>query len=116
MSNNIKQIATIDTTSPTLKTGSAVKAIIIASLVKILGGMVLGFIIGVIYVVIRIDNGVSQAEITSIAEHIDLLSPFGIFCTIVGFLLSFCAGYLCAEISETNIYRNTAVVCSISVC
>lgn len=116
MSNNINQNPTLDATSPIMKSGSAVKAIIFSSLVDILGGMVLGVITGVIYAAFQIYRGVSTAEIASVAQHIDLLSPLGIFSLIGGFLTSFYAGYLCAKMSVTNIYRNAAVVCSISVC
>lgn len=115
MSNNINQNPTLDATSPVMKSGSAVKAIIFGSLVDIFGGMVLGGIIGVIYAAFQIYHGVSKAEMISIAQHIELLSPLGIFSLIGGFLTSFYAGYLCAKMSVTNIYRNTAVVFSISV-
>lgn len=116
MSNNINPPSNLDTTWSTSEIGLAVKAIVIASLAKILGGLVLGAIIAFIYVIYQIDNGMSQSEIDSIAKNIDLLSTFGIVCSSVGFILSFYAGYLCAAISETNIYRNSAVVFLISIC
>lgn len=97
------------------KTGSSVKAIIVGVVVDIIGTMILVTVISIIFSIIWLSQGATQAEVTERFSHPDLLSPFGFTSFIVGMLCSIFGSFLCAKISRNKIVRDVAIACGISV-
>ena len=96
------------------KNKASIKAICYGLLIDIGGSLVLSILLGMIYGVVLIKQGVPADQITERMSVIDHWSLLGIVGTIVGVAISFFAGYVCASKSITNINRDAAILGAIS--
>ncbi len=94
--------------------GSPVKAIGIGILVDIIGSLIVGVIITIIYAIILANTGVSTEEIKNRLANVDPYSIFSMIGTTLGCFVSLFAGYLCAKTVNYSEYKFVAIMGLIS--
>ncbi|MDS4030397.1 MAG: hypothetical protein RKO66_10025 [Candidatus Contendobacter sp.] len=94
--------------------GSLLKGVIFGSATDIFGSLFFGVIFSIGYAFFLASQGLSENELIAQIEHIDLLSPAGLFGVLIGALISFYAGYLCAKKSGEHALKATLIVTLIS--
>ncbi len=90
--------------------GSPVKAIGIGILVDIIGSLIVGVIITIIYAIILANSGVSTEEIANRLASADPYSIFSIIGITAGCFISLFAGYLCAKIVNYSEYQFVSIL------
>lgn len=88
-----------------VKRGSAVKAILIATLVDITATTLLGVAISVVYGVMLALSGDSQELITLKLSDADLTSSIILAGMVSGCLVTIFTGYLCAKLASHSEYK-----------
>jgi len=96
------------------KNKASIKAISYGLLIDIGGSLVFSFLLGIIYGIVLIKQGMPADQITEKMKVMDHWSFLGVFGTIVGVAISFFAGYICASKSITNINRDAVILGAIS--
>lgn len=97
------------------KKGSSVKAVVVAVCMDILGSVVIGIVVTLVFSMVWLSGGVTELELAEKISTAELLSPFGLTTILLGMLLSVFASFLCAKISRHNIVRDVSIACGISV-
>ncbi len=94
--------------------GSPAKAIITGASIDIIGSVIIGVILAIVYGIILSGSGLSTEEITTRFETLDPYSAFSIIGAIVGCFISMVSGYVCARIVNYSEYKYGAVLGLIS--
>ncbi len=95
-------------------TGSALKGVLYGVLIDIGGTTIFGALFLISYALILIGQGVSEGDVATKIENLDILSIPSLIGMFIGLLFSFLAGFICAKKSINNIYRNTSILSVIS--
>lgn len=111
MSDNIYQAPSAKIENKTESNGSIIKGALWGSLTDIVASTALGFVFGVVYMIILVSDGLSEEEIVNALSEFDLTSPFGLTATILGLSISFFAGYIGAKKSGGNILIVAGIIC-----
>ncbi len=97
-----------------LKQGTTLKGVAWGTLTDIGGTIIFGIIAGVVSGLVLSSQGLSMDEISEIMINVDILSFWGISTIIIGLLISFYAGYVCAKRSGEKVISSTTILCLIS--
>jgi uncharacterized membrane protein AbrB (regulator of aidB expression) len=95
--------------------GSPTKAIVIATLVDVVGTVVVGIVIGVIYSAILAADGLQAEEIAKRLENVAPLSLYSLIGIASGCVITTYAGYLCAKKVNYSEYKVVSIYIIISV-
>lgn len=95
-------------------TKSALKAVLVGSLVDIGGSTFTGVLLGMAYAVTLASSGVDAEQMQHALTHIAPYSWISITGYVVGCAFSVLGGYLCARISQHSAYRMAMIVAAIS--
>lgn len=95
--------------------GSPYKAFIAGLAIEIIGSILVGSIVGVIYGVIQASGGMSPQDIEKSLQFIDPGSPFFLTLAISGLLVSVMAGYVCMSITRTDSFKTVYILGSASL-
>jgi F0F1-type ATP synthase assembly protein I len=110
MDEDVYRTPKSDLTNQNETKGSAVKAILIATVVDITATIFVGIVISIVYGVILASNGDSLEVITSKLTDMELTSNVSILALISGCLITVYAGYLCAKIVNYSEYKTVAIL------
>ena len=105
MNTNPYETPHSDVEAPVMKKGSTVKAVIIATVVDLGGTFVLSMILGVIYAIYSISQGIPPEELAASMEDIENIPVLYNSNMVIGLLVTVFAGYLCARIAKKANYR-----------
>ena len=94
--------------------GSIVRAVVVGTLIEIVGTFVAGLLIGLVYGVVMATRGVSPDAMQAMLEHLDPRSGFVWISSFVGALVSVLAGYVCARIANTLSYKPAFILAGVS--
>jgi hypothetical protein len=114
MDTNIYEPPKSDISVAENRPGSIVKAVVIGTLVEIVGTLLVGIAIGIAYVVILGGQGTSPEEMKSALVQIDPLSGLGLLGTVLGTFVSVLAGYFCARIANRTSFKPAFILSGIS--
>ncbi|MES9970019.1 MAG: hypothetical protein ABW092_08270 [Candidatus Thiodiazotropha sp.] len=89
--------------------GSAVKAILIATVIDVTATIFIGMVISIVYGVLLASNGDSLEMITAKLSNVDLTSKVSLLTLFLAFLVTTYTGYLCAKIVNHSEYRIAAI-------
>ncbi len=95
--------------------GSAVKAILVATIVDITATVFVGIVISVVYGVLLASNGDSLEVITSKLSNMELTSKVSLLTLIPASLITTYAGYLCAKLVNHSEYKVVAIFATILI-
>ncbi|MET0068925.1 MAG: hypothetical protein ABW096_02740 [Candidatus Thiodiazotropha sp.] len=95
--------------------GSAVRAILIATVVDITATVFIGVAISIVYGMILASNGDSIEVITTKLSNMELTSKVSLVAVVSGCIITTYAGYLCAKIVNHSEYRVVAVLACIVI-
>ncbi len=107
MSENIYQAPQADLTVTLQQKGSLIKAIVIATIIDIVGTFLLGMAIGVVYMAILTSSGMPIEEVATTVEKEtrDVFSTLTIIGVVLGGMVTLFAGYTCAKIANYSEYK-----------
>lgn len=115
MTENIYKTPQADLETKSDIKGSPVKAILLATVVDIVGTVLVGITLTFIYSFMLASKGVKQEEILSKLQNLDLYSPLSITGIVLGAGITVYAGYLCAKKVNYLEYKWILIFCIISV-
>ncbi|MBT2971174.1 MAG: hypothetical protein B6D72_03995 [gamma proteobacterium symbiont of Ctena orbiculata] len=95
--------------------GSAVRAVLIATVVDITATVFIGIAISIVYGMILASNGDSLEVITTKLSNIELTSMVSLVAIVSGCIITTYAGYLCAKLVNHSEYRVVAVLAIIVI-
>ncbi|MCU7795992.1 MAG: hypothetical protein KZQ75_02545 [Candidatus Thiodiazotropha sp. (ex Myrtea spinifera)] len=96
------------------KPGSIVKAVVVGSAIEIVGTILVGLFIGLIYGLSIATQGGTADDIQKAMEIIDPWSSYGIAASFLGLIISLIAGYTCARIANIQSYKAAYILSGIS--
>ncbi len=117
MSEDIYQTPQSDLTTTAPQKSAPVKAIVIATIIDIVGTMVLGMVIGIAYSAILTSSGMPFEEIVRTLENEtgNILSIMSIIGVVTGGMVTGSAGYICAKIANSSEYKVVSIFGAITV-
>ena len=92
-----------------------IKAVIVGAIIDIGGTLVVGTAVGVAFTVVLASKGLSVEQIERELTNIDPGSAIGLLSSLLGALISFAAGYVCARIAGAREYRAGAILATLSL-
>jgi hypothetical protein len=101
---------------PPRRPGSLIRAVLTGTAIEIVGTLVLGAVLGIGYGLLLGAQGYDEDAMKQAMTHIDPLSAFGLFGSLLGSAVSVFAGYACAAIAHRPDYRPVLMMAAISVC
>jgi magnesium-transporting ATPase (P-type) len=105
MDEDVYRTPQSDLTTLDERRGSAVKAILVATVVDVTATIVVGVVITMVYGVMLAVNGASQEVITSKLSDLDLTSNVSLAILLSGSLFTIFAGFLCAKLVNHSEYK-----------
>lgn len=103
-----------DLSSAEKKPGSAVKAVVVGTLVEIVGTFLVGILIGIVYGFNLARQGVSPDDVQRSFEQLGYWSGYRLAAMVFGALVSVLAGYICARTANTVSYKSAYILSGIS--
>ena len=97
------------------RTGSSLKAVTFGALTDIAGSFVSGMIVSGIYAGMLFKQGFTEGQIAEALTSIGFFSIYNLMACCLGSFFSFLGGYVFAVYSVSNVYRDAAILCAISV-
>jgi hypothetical protein len=94
--------------------GSTIKAVALGALVEIVGSLLVGMAIGILYMFLLSQQGVPPQEMQSALEQMGPWSGFSLLGMALGTVVSVLAGYVCARIANRVSYIPASLVAGIS--
>ena len=101
---------------PPRKPGSVIRAVLTGTAIEVVGTLVLGTVLGIVYGLVLSAQGYSEEAMKEAMLHIDPLSTLGLIGSLLGCAVSVFAGYACASIAHRPDYRPVGMMATISVC
>ncbi len=115
MDTNVYSPPKSDITVSNSEPGSIAKAVIISSLIDIVGSVTSGLILVTLYGVYLASHGASQKDIENAFANLNPYSALGIIGSTLGALISVYAGYKCAKICNNKSYKATSITAATGV-
>ncbi len=105
------KIVMVDKTQP-----RPVKAVIVGVLIDIGGSLAAGIVVAIAFSVVLASRGLSVEQIEQELTNIDSGSAVGLLSSLLGGVISLCAGYVCARIAGIREYRTGTILAAASSC
>jgi hypothetical protein len=95
--------------------GSPVKAIIVATLVDIVGTIIAAIAFNIAYSIVLASRGLTAEEIAANIQNADTFSFYAMAGYVFGSMMTILAGYLCARIANYSEYKFVGIYCAIVI-
>lgn len=94
--------------------GSLIKGVLWGALTDVGGTLLFGVLFGSAYGIVLATQGRNEQEIMTSLTSIDHYSPASIFSSLIGLLISFYAGFLCAKKAGKSAAKAAVILAVIS--
>ena len=92
-----------------------VKAVIVGALIDVGGTLTAGIVVGIALSAVLASRGLSIEQIEQELTSIEPGSAVGLLSSVLGALISLCAGYVCARIAGAREYHAGAMLATVSL-